>query len=70
MELFAAMKEVKEEAAKFMKVRALWQFFEAEAEGEKLHLFSPVDNVAADTWKLKRQFQCRMRNAIMLRFLW
>ena len=33
VELFEAMEEVKEEAAKFMKVRAVWQFFEAEADG-------------------------------------
>jgi len=54
-ELFAAMEEVKEEAAKFMKVRAVWQFFEAEAEGEQLHVFAPGENSPAHTWKLKRQ---------------
>ena len=36
-----AMEEVKEEAAKFMKVRAVWQFFEAEAEGERCIVFAP-----------------------------
>ena len=41
VELFNEMEEVKKEAAEFMKVRALWQFFEAEAEGEALHLFAP-----------------------------
>src|SRR5579863_7249032 len=55
VELFAAMEEVKEEAAKFMKVRAVWQFFEAEAEGEKLHVFSPGESLPAHTWKMKRQ---------------
>src|SRR5438128_4603082 len=55
VELFAAMEEVKEEAAKFMKVRAVWQFFEAEAEGELLHLFGPGENTPLHTWKLKRQ---------------
>ncbi len=55
VELFAAMEEVKEEAAKFMKVRAVWQFFEAEAEGEKLHVFRPGESAPALTWKLKRQ---------------
>src|ERR1700739_3807582 len=53
VELFAAMEEVKEEAAKFMKVRAVWQFFEAEAEGEQLHLFAPGENRPAHTWKFK-----------------
>src|SRR4029077_3494084 len=34
VELFESMEEVKKEAAEFMKVRAVWQFFEAEAEGD------------------------------------
>src|SRR6059058_1428996 len=55
LELFEAMEEVKEEAATFMKVRAVWQFFEAEAEGERLHLFAPGESAAAHTWNLKRQ---------------
>src|SRR4030095_7306305 len=55
VELFEAMEEVKEEAAKFMKVRAVWQFFEAEAEGEKLHFFAPGEESPQHTWKLKRQ---------------
>jgi 5-methyltetrahydrofolate--homocysteine methyltransferase len=55
VELFAAMEEVKEEAAKFMKVRAVWQFFEAEADGEQLHVFAPGESSPARTWKLKRQ---------------
>jgi hypothetical protein len=42
LELFEAMEEVKEEAAKFMKVRAVWQFFEAEAEGQRLDVFRPA----------------------------
>jgi 5-methyltetrahydrofolate--homocysteine methyltransferase len=55
VELFAAMEEVKEEAAKFMKVRAVWQFFAAEAEGQQLHVFAPGQSSPAHTWKLKRQ---------------
>jgi Methionine synthase I, cobalamin-binding domain len=55
VELFEAMEEVKEEATKFMKVRAVWQFFEAEAEGERLHVFAPGDQTPAHTWNLKRQ---------------
>ena len=55
VELFAAMEEVKEEAAKFMKVRAVWQFFEAEADGEQLHVFAPGESSPAHTWKFKRQ---------------
>ena len=55
VELFEAMEEVKEEAAKFMKVRAVWQFFEAESEGERLHIFAPGTSAPAHTWNLKRQ---------------
>ena len=55
VELFRAVDEVKDEAAKFMKVRAVWQYFEAEAEGELLHVFSPKATTPVHTWKLKRQ---------------
>ena len=55
VELFAAMEEVKEEAAKFMKVRAVWQFFEAESEGERLSVFAPGGETPLRTWNLKRQ---------------
>jgi len=55
VELFEAMEEVKEEAATFMKVRAVWQFFEAESEGERLHVFQPGDGKPAHTWNFKRQ---------------
>ena len=55
VELFEAMDEVKEEAAKFMKVRAVWQFFEAEAESERLHVYQPGESEPAHTWNFKRQ---------------
>ena len=55
LELFESMEEVKEEAAKFMKVRAVWRFFEAEAEGEKLHVFLPDEEIPAHTWQFRRQ---------------
>jgi 5-methyltetrahydrofolate--homocysteine methyltransferase len=55
VELFEAMEEVKEEAAKFMRVRAVWQFLEAEAEGERLHVFAPGAETPAHSWNLKRQ---------------
>src|SRR6195256_3175051 len=41
VELNENMEEVKKEAADFMKIRAVWQFFEAEAEGDALNLFAP-----------------------------
>jgi 5-methyltetrahydrofolate--homocysteine methyltransferase len=41
VELFESMEEVKKEAAGFMKVRAVWQFFAAEAQGDDIALFAP-----------------------------
>jgi 5-methyltetrahydrofolate--homocysteine methyltransferase len=55
VELASEMDEVKNEAATFMRVRAVWQFFEAEAEGEALHLFSPDAREPLQTWRFKRQ---------------
>jgi 5-methyltetrahydrofolate--homocysteine methyltransferase len=55
VELYNEMEEVKNEAATFLKVRAVWQFFEAEADGEALHLFSPGGEEPLHTWRFKRQ---------------
>jgi 5-methyltetrahydrofolate--homocysteine methyltransferase len=55
VELFESMEEVKAEAAKWMRVKAVWQFFEAEAEGEALHLFAPSERQPLLTWRFKRQ---------------
>ena len=55
VELFNEMEEVKNEALGFMKVRAVWQLFEAEAEGDALHLFAPGEAKPVLTWKFKRQ---------------
>jgi 5-methyltetrahydrofolate--homocysteine methyltransferase len=55
VELFNEMEEVKNEAAAFMKVRAVWQFFEAEADAEVLHLFAPGEEKPLLTWSFKRQ---------------
>jgi hypothetical protein len=38
-----------EEAAKFMKVKAVWQFFEAERDGNDIHLSSRLAARAAST---------------------
>ena len=35
LELFHNLEDVKQEAARFMKVRAVWQFFEAERDGQR-----------------------------------
>jgi len=55
VELFEGMEEVKAEAAKWMKVKAVWQFFEAQAEGEALCLFAPGGTEPLQRWHLKRQ---------------
>jgi 5-methyltetrahydrofolate--homocysteine methyltransferase len=55
VELYENMEEVKKEAAEFMKVRAVWQFFEAEAEGEALHLFSAGGKEPIHTFRFPRQ---------------
>src|SRR5215471_8326705 len=55
VELFQEMEEVKKEAAKFMKLRAVWQFFEAASEGERLQLFEPGGASPLHMWNFKRQ---------------
>jgi 5-methyltetrahydrofolate--homocysteine methyltransferase len=42
LELHNLVEDVKAEAAKFMKVKAVWQFFEAEADGNSIHLYQPL----------------------------
>ena len=51
------VEEVKREAAEFMKVRAVWQFVEAEAEGDALHLFARGMQKRLDAFRFKRQRQ-------------
>jgi 5-methyltetrahydrofolate--homocysteine methyltransferase len=41
LELYNVVEDVKAEAAEFMKVKAVWQFFEAVAEGNSIKLFVP-----------------------------
>src|SRR5712671_2696863 len=55
VELFESMEEVRKEAAEFMKIRAVWQFFEAESEGNALHLFEPGAVAPSHTFNFKRQ---------------
>src|SRR5215813_797483 len=57
IELLESMEEVKKEAASFMKIRALWEFFEAESEGESLHLFAPGAKEPLHTFRFARQRQ-------------
>ena len=55
VELFESMEEVKREAAEFMKPRAVWQFFEAEADGQAMHLFAPGGAEPVHTFQFPRQ---------------
>jgi 5-methyltetrahydrofolate--homocysteine methyltransferase len=55
VELFEGMEEVKRDAAEFMKIRAVWQFFEAEADGDSLHLFAAGAREPLHTFHFKRQ---------------
>jgi 5-methyltetrahydrofolate--homocysteine methyltransferase len=55
VELFESMEEVKRDSADFMKPRAVWQFFEAEADGEAIHLFAPDETEPLHTFQFPRQ---------------
>ncbi|HXM94131.1 MAG TPA: methionine synthase [Candidatus Dormibacteraeota bacterium] len=57
VELYESMEEVKKEAAEFMKVRAVWQFFESESQGNLLHLFAPGATEPLHTFRFPRQRQ-------------
>jgi 5-methyltetrahydrofolate--homocysteine methyltransferase len=55
LELFHNMEQVKREAARFMQVKAVWQFFEAERDGNAIHLFAPGDGTPLHTFRFGRQ---------------
>jgi 5-methyltetrahydrofolate--homocysteine methyltransferase len=55
VELFNEMEQVKTEAVGFMKVRAVWQFFEAEPDGDVLNLYSAGGKTPLHSWRFKRQ---------------
>src|SRR6202047_3325564 len=55
LELFNNMAEVKREAAKFMKISAVWQFFEAEPMGNSIALFAPNGSSPVHTFHFQRQ---------------
>ncbi|MBV9266537.1 MAG: methionine synthase [Acidobacteriaceae bacterium] len=55
LELYHNLEEVKGEALEWMKARAVWQFFEAEREGNKLHLFAPGSSLPLDSFHFGRQ---------------
>ena len=60
LELHHAVEEVKTEAAKFMKIKAVWQFFDAEAVGNSIQIFNhrATENAEPDhTFHFHRQRQ-------------
>ncbi|MBZ5723988.1 MAG: methionine synthase [Acidobacteriia bacterium] len=63
LELFHNVEEVKREAWRFMKVRAAWQFFEAERAGNAIHLFAPAGAAPIHTFRFGRQ---RRENGLSL----
>jgi len=55
VELYQGMEEVKQEAARFMKVKAVWQFFEAARDGNDVRLFAPGAAEPLHTFHFGRQ---------------
>jgi 5-methyltetrahydrofolate--homocysteine methyltransferase len=55
LELFHNVEEVKHEASRFMKVKAVWQFLEAERDGNSIHLFAPAGVAPIHTFRFGRQ---------------
>jgi 5-methyltetrahydrofolate--homocysteine methyltransferase len=63
VELYHLIEEVKQDALQFMKVRAVWQFFEAERDGNSINLFEPGDATPLHTFRFGRQ---RRENGLCL----
>jgi len=55
LELFHNLEAVKQEAQRFMKVKAVWQFFEAERDGNAIQLFAPGADSPLHTFQFGRQ---------------
>jgi 5-methyltetrahydrofolate--homocysteine methyltransferase len=55
LKLFHEVEEVKIEVAKFLRVKAVWQFFEAERDGNAIHLFAPGADSPLHTFEFGRQ---------------
>ncbi len=55
LELFHSMEEVKAEAATFMKISAVWQFFEAERRGNSIALFASGKDAPTHKFHFQRQ---------------
>jgi 5-methyltetrahydrofolate--homocysteine methyltransferase len=55
LQLFHKVEELKQEAARFMKVKAVWQYFEATRDGNAIHLYSPGSPAPIHTFQFGRQ---------------
>ncbi len=55
LELFHQVEEVKHWASCFLRVRAVWQFFEAQRDGDAIRLFPPGAGEPAWTFRFGRQ---------------
>jgi 5-methyltetrahydrofolate--homocysteine methyltransferase len=55
LDLFHKVEEVKQEAARFMKVRVVWRFLEAERDGNAIHVFEPGATSPVYTFPFGRQ---------------
>jgi 5-methyltetrahydrofolate--homocysteine methyltransferase len=55
LELFHAIEEVKRDAAGILHPMAVWQFFEAERDGNSIHLFAPGGTAPIHTFRFGRQ---------------
>ena len=55
LELFQNVEQVKREAARFMRVKVVWRFFEAERDGNAIQLFAPGGGAPLHTFRFGRQ---------------
>jgi 5-methyltetrahydrofolate--homocysteine methyltransferase len=55
LDLFHQVDEVKKRSLEFMKIRAVWQFFEAGRAGNAIHLFAPGAEAPIHTFRFGRQ---------------
>ena len=55
LELNQVIEDVKKEAANYMKVSAVWQFFEAERQGNSIALFAPGEKSPLHVFRFQRQ---------------
>jgi 5-methyltetrahydrofolate--homocysteine methyltransferase len=55
LDLFHKMEQVKHAASSFLRVRAVWRFFEAQRDGNAIHLFEPGVQSPVHSFRFGRQ---------------